>query len=958
MKKLLICSLFFLPLHYVCAQILGQYQYDGLGRVTQVVYDNGTTITYTYDALGNRTGKDVTGSIFQITTLVNPIGVGSVIGNLGTYTYNDNVELIAMPLSAEYDFVNWTEGSDEVCVTPTFSFPATQSRVLCANFIQRHQVGVSVYPSSAGQVSGSGRYTHGTQTMVHAESSDGYSFLYWTDDATGMIVSRDSNYTFVVNVATNLTAHFSALHLVSALVNPDDAGRVDGGGYYLHDSVATIVAIPNPGFVFNNWTDGGTSVSSDSIFSFPVLCNIALTANFFHEYRVVTSASPIIGGHASGFGTYTEGSLVSVTAESNDHFRFSHWSQNDTVVSIDSTYSFIITRHTNLVAHFVMQHQVDIVANPISGGDVVGSGVYDDGAYAHIQAVPREGYIFSRWTESDFPLPLSAIDSVLVNADRTLVANFVRNYQVSASVHPESSGNVNGVGMYNAGSLVVLNAVAEPYWTFSSWTDDNNNVVSTHEMVYFSVARDTHLTANFIYTPPTFIVNAYPQPSNAGEVSGMGSYMLDTLVTMTAVPNVNYSFQYWLENDSVVSFDSVYVFNISSNKNLVAVFDYTPIYYDITAVAFPAEGGIVNGANSYPFATTAVLSVSANEDWTFMNWTESGAVIDTNTAISFTVSRSRDLVANFLYTPPVCNVTVGVEPENAGWIADVSGMPFTGGVFNPHDTLMMLALNSPCYHFQYWSIGDSFYSNIPILSVVLDTDVQYVAHFENDTIGKIGEIYGPPEVCANSEHIFSTNNVTEATSYHWIAPDGSMMTTREPSVSLRFDSSSISGMISVSARNNCVEGDTAFFFVKVLPSYDFVITDTVTDPLEWEGEVRTESGTYTVSYLTIGGCDSSITLQLTITPEVYINNIVDVSSIKVYPNPTMRVVNLDLSDTPYDVSKMVVSIFDNLGRELYSDQLHDKITAIDISKFSAGDYYLHLYHEGSKVSTHKIVVGL
>jgi YD repeat-containing protein len=38
------------------------YTYDSLGRVIQVVYFNGLTITYTYDPAGNRTSVVIQGA--------------------------------------------------------------------------------------------------------------------------------------------------------------------------------------------------------------------------------------------------------------------------------------------------------------------------------------------------------------------------------------------------------------------------------------------------------------------------------------------------------------------------------------------------------------------------------------------------------------------------------------------------------------------------------------------------------------------------------------------------------------------------------------------------------------------------------------------------------------------------------------------------------------------------------
>lgn len=38
------------------------HQYDSLGRLSQVTYSNGTVITYSYDAAGNRTAVVTTGA--------------------------------------------------------------------------------------------------------------------------------------------------------------------------------------------------------------------------------------------------------------------------------------------------------------------------------------------------------------------------------------------------------------------------------------------------------------------------------------------------------------------------------------------------------------------------------------------------------------------------------------------------------------------------------------------------------------------------------------------------------------------------------------------------------------------------------------------------------------------------------------------------------------------------------
>ncbi len=105
------------------------YTYDNLNRLTKVVYDNGATVSYTYDVLGNRTSKKVTGvtsQTFTVTVAVTPEGSGTVTGG-GTYAKGSNVELNAIA-NNNYKFSKWNDGKTEnprtVTVNSDLSFTA------------------------------------------------------------------------------------------------------------------------------------------------------------------------------------------------------------------------------------------------------------------------------------------------------------------------------------------------------------------------------------------------------------------------------------------------------------------------------------------------------------------------------------------------------------------------------------------------------------------------------------------------------------------------------------------------------------------------------------------------------------------------------------------------------------------------------------------------------------------
>ena len=104
--------IYILALLFASLQTFAQeYVYDKGNRLKKVVYENGITVTYEYDALGNRTSKIVSGSdavTYTISTSVTPAGSGTVTGG-GKYINGATVELNAIA-NAGYQFSKWGDG--------------------------------------------------------------------------------------------------------------------------------------------------------------------------------------------------------------------------------------------------------------------------------------------------------------------------------------------------------------------------------------------------------------------------------------------------------------------------------------------------------------------------------------------------------------------------------------------------------------------------------------------------------------------------------------------------------------------------------------------------------------------------------------------------------------------------------------------------------------------------------
>ena len=364
------------------------------------------------------------------------------------------------------------------------------------------------------------------------------------------------------------------------------------------------------------------------------------------SYEISVEVNPSEGGLVTGAGTYCSESNCIVTATANNGYTFTNWTENGTVVSTNSSYSFAVTSNRTLVANFSLNnYNISVVANPTTGGTITGGGSYTHGTTCNLMATANSGYTFTNWTENGTVISTDASYSFTVASNRNLMANFsANNYSISVLANPTTGGIITGGGSYAYGTTCTITATANSGYAFTNWTE-NDSIVSADAGYSFTVTGNRNLVANFSLN--SYTISALANPTAGGSITGGGTYDYGASCTLTASANSGYTFTNWTKDSNVVSTDAIYSFPVTESGEYVANFEL--ISYQITATANPTEGGTVTGGGTYAHGSICTLTAVSNEDYAFSNWTENGMVVSTDTVYSFTVSSNRILVANFTY---------------------------------------------------------------------------------------------------------------------------------------------------------------------------------------------------------------------------------------------------------------------------------------------------------------------
>ena len=259
-------------------------------------------------------------------------------------------------------------------------------------------------------------------------------------------------------------------------------------------------------------------------------------------------------------------------------------------------------------------------------------------------------------------------------------------HDITLTVNVDTMGTVASActGTYSNGRPGVrLTATPATQHRFVQWSD---GVTVNPRVIY--LGSDTAFEAQFAWGL-LYTVNAYTSNSTRGSVTGSGTFVQNTVDTLTATSNYGYHFTQWSDGDTT----NPRLLTVTSNTTLTAIFQ--PNQYALEVFSADATQGTVSGGGTYNYNTNHQIHATPTTGYHFDHWN------DNLGSTPRTIHLTGDTAFTAFFAINV--YTLNVSPANA-----TMGSASADTNRYPHGSIATLtATPNYGYHFTQWSDGDT-----------------------------------------------------------------------------------------------------------------------------------------------------------------------------------------------------------------------------------------------------------
>ncbi|MGX8712919.1 MAG: InlB B-repeat-containing protein, partial [bacterium] len=576
----------------------------------------------------NGTATVVTTSGSFNVTCIPTVPNGVSVMTLDTYTMEPGtpVTIVAEP-EAEHYLVNWEDLDSALAVRDSVIRYNTTLQANFLHFPYVLTVNVDTVMGSAAPAEGQayvtlnadGSYTvmaDSTVTLI-ATADSGYSFMGWMDANDSVVSMSDTLNVTMVN-DTVLTALMDTnIYQLIVLANDSTMGTVAGtDSTAKHFLTYNISATANPGYHFVVWSDGDStatrtvSLTSDSVFT-----------------AIFDTTKAELAWSADTFTCYT-------------------------LIDPNNWRPTLANPHGVEVRYGCVEGTMPVVDTTGVLGDSLAYGYAPNfngiGTY-HIYAVHdlTQEYFY---------------DSVVyvLNVERGTIVTLTQNDSVAGSaLFADKDSLPTLTHHYASGTMAfvahgeTVDVVAEPAegYHFTAWQEGDlvngySDIATSLEYTY-TVPDTIAAGLKAVFDTNEYVMNIAVAAANSGmgTVTGPDTVKHFLSGTYVATADTGYHFTGWVnEADSVVSMKDTLVVAPVSDTTLYATFDTNT--YVLTVLAADSTMGSVAGSDTVKHFVEYTISATPATCYEFVAWSDG----DSNATRTVTLTSDSTIIAEFAYT--------------------------------------------------------------------------------------------------------------------------------------------------------------------------------------------------------------------------------------------------------------------------------------------------------------------
>ena len=558
-------------------------------------------------------------------------------------------------------------------------------------------------------------------------------------DANGNYVWDASQWlTFTVEETAAPTPQY---HIV---ISADANGSVNStiNGYYNAGTVLNLVATPNDGYRFVQWSDGNLQADRNLV----LMQNTFLTASFelipqVVKYTVTVNGAE--GGTTNLYGTHTyeANSTITLLATPDAGYEFTGWNLGKGNSSSDNPLFYTVTENVTITPVFTEkapEPTYTLKVHKTGQGMVTISPeqeTYQNGAMVALTAIPAEGWQFKQWEDGS----VSATRYLTMTENKEVTATFEEMpEEPEPTTYYTLTKNIVGQGsvtaspkanQYAAGSTVILTATPAEGWQFKQWEDNTTNAIRSITMDANKVVKAIFEEAPE-YAVQSLNVSVTKQTAKATWTSGAPFFEVkvtnkkgveqasDTISAKTytfkgsqgqtytiAVRPMETDKQTYLENATTKSFTLERLYNVY-----------------ISALS----GGTVNDEEvngDYEYGTEITIVATPKAGYRFKKWSDD----NTQATRKITIEEDVYLEASFSRIP---TYTVTVFEVTGGTTTLVGDTTLMEG-----ENLSINAIPEEGYIFSQWLVNGEVNTDNPFVITAIDQDYYIEPVFVKEEMG-------------------------------------------------------------------------------------------------------------------------------------------------------------------------------------------------------------------------------